>query len=75
MPKRMPPSLREGQRARGREDQAQNLLDRGIRVNCVAPGPVWTPLNPADQDAQKVAKFGASVPMKRSAQPEEVAPA
>lgn len=54
---------------------AQNLLDRGIRVNCVAPGPVWTPLNPADQDSEKVAKFGASVPMKRPAQPEEVAPA
>jgi NAD(P)-dependent dehydrogenase (short-subunit alcohol dehydrogenase family) len=53
---------------------AQNVVDRGIRVNCVAPGPVWTPLNPADQDAEKVAKFGASVPMKRPAQPEEVAP-
>ena len=54
---------------------AQNLLDRGIRVNCVAPGPVWTPLNPADQDAEKVARFGASVGMKRPAQPEELAPA
>ena len=54
---------------------AQNVLDRGIRVNAVAPGPVWTPLNPADQDAEKVAKFGASVPMKRPAQPEELAPA
>jgi NAD(P)-dependent dehydrogenase (short-subunit alcohol dehydrogenase family) len=54
---------------------AQNLLHRGIRVNCVAPGPVWTPLNPADQGAEKVSKFGASVPMKRPAQPEEVAPA
>jgi NAD(P)-dependent dehydrogenase (short-subunit alcohol dehydrogenase family) len=54
---------------------AQNVLDREIRVNCVAPGPVWTPLNPADQDAEKVAKFGASVPMKRPAQPEEIAPA
>ncbi|HUR95314.1 MAG TPA: SDR family oxidoreductase [Gemmatimonadales bacterium] len=53
---------------------AQNVLERGIRVNCVAPGPVWTPLNPADQDADKVAKFGASVPMKRPAQPEELAP-
>jgi NAD(P)-dependent dehydrogenase (short-subunit alcohol dehydrogenase family) len=54
---------------------AQNLIERGIRVNAVAPGPVWTPLNPADIQADKVAKFGADVPMKRPAQPEEVAPA
>lgn len=54
---------------------AQNLLERGIRVNGVAPGPVWTPLNPADRPAEDVADFGANVPMKRPAQPEELAPA
>jgi NAD(P)-dependent dehydrogenase (short-subunit alcohol dehydrogenase family) len=54
---------------------AQNLLEKGIRVNGVAPGPVWTPLNPADIDAEDVKDFGSSVPMKRPAQPEELAPA
>lgn len=55
---------------------AQNLVERGIRVNAVAPGPVWTPLNVADrgQPAAKVAKFGEQVPLKRPAQPEEIAP-
>jgi NAD(P)-dependent dehydrogenase (short-subunit alcohol dehydrogenase family) len=56
------------------KSMAQSLLPRGIRVNAVAPGPVWTPLNPADLDAEKVARFGADVPMKRPAQPEEIAP-
>jgi NAD(P)-dependent dehydrogenase (short-subunit alcohol dehydrogenase family) len=54
---------------------AANLVPRGIRVNAVAPGPVWTPLNPSDKQADKVAKFGSEVPMKRPAQPEELAPA
>jgi len=54
---------------------AQSLVEKGIRVNCVAPGPVWTPLNVADKDAADVAEHGADTPMKRPAQPEEIAPA
>jgi NAD(P)-dependent dehydrogenase (short-subunit alcohol dehydrogenase family) len=54
---------------------AQNLVEKKIRVNCVAPGPVWTPLNPADKKPEDVAKFGQDTPMKRPAQPEEIAPA
>jgi NAD(P)-dependent dehydrogenase (short-subunit alcohol dehydrogenase family) len=56
---------------------AQQLAEKGIRVNAVAPGPVWTPLNPADQGMkpEKLEKFGAKTPMKRAAQPEEIAPA
>ena len=55
---------------------AKQLAERGIRVNCVAPGPVWTPLNPADEGnpPEKVATFGEKTPLKRPAQPEELAP-
>ncbi len=54
---------------------ALQLLPRGIRVNAVSPGPVWTPLNPSDRPPKEVAKFGANTPMGRPAQPEEIAPA
>ncbi|MGE4065032.1 MAG: SDR family oxidoreductase [Rhodospirillaceae bacterium] len=54
---------------------ASQLLPRGIRVNAVAPGPVWTPLNPADKQAKDIRKFGANTEMRRPAQPEEIAPA
>lgn len=54
---------------------AQSLVDRGIRVNAVAPGPVWTPLIPASFNAEKTAHFGGQVPMDRAAQPSEIAPA
>src|SRR4051812_31922018 len=56
---------------------AQSLVEKGIRVNCVAPGPVWTPLNAADkgQEPEDVAKFGEDTPLGQPAQPEEIAPA
>ena len=53
---------------------ALQLVEKGIRVNAVAPGPIWTPLIPASFDAEKVSKFGADTPMKRPGQPDEVAP-
>jgi NAD(P)-dependent dehydrogenase (short-subunit alcohol dehydrogenase family) len=54
---------------------ALNVIGQGIRVNAVAPGPIWTPLIPSTFDAQQVAKFGADSPMKRAGQPDELAPA
>jgi NAD(P)-dependent dehydrogenase (short-subunit alcohol dehydrogenase family) len=56
---------------------ANKLASKGIRVNSVAPGPVWTPLNPADegQEPEKMKNFGSDQPMQRAAQPEEIAPA
>ncbi len=53
---------------------SQSLVEQGIRVNSVAPGPVWTPLIPSTFPPDKVASFGADVPMKRAGQPEEIAP-
>ena len=54
---------------------AQELIARGIRVNCVAPGPVWTPLVAQSFDREKLEKFGKNYPMQRPAQPAELAPA
>lgn len=54
---------------------SQNLASKGIRVNAVAPGPIWTPLIPSTFDEEKVAKFGQDVPLGRPGQPAEVAPA
>lgn len=54
---------------------ALQLMERGIRVNAVAPGPVWTPLQPASMPEDKVAKLGSETPLIRAAQPHEIAPA
>jgi NAD(P)-dependent dehydrogenase (short-subunit alcohol dehydrogenase family) len=54
---------------------ASAVLEKGIRVNAVAPGPVWTPLNPADQSSKEIVEFGKQTDFKRAAQPEELSPA
>ena len=54
---------------------ASSLIEKGIRVNAVAPGPVWTPLNPADQSSKEIVEFGKQTDFKRPAQPEELSPA
>ena len=54
---------------------ASSLIEKGIRVNAIAPGPVWTPLNPADRSAQEIVEFGKQTDYKRPAQPEELSPA
>jgi NAD(P)-dependent dehydrogenase (short-subunit alcohol dehydrogenase family) len=54
---------------------AQLLAEKGIRANCVAPGPIWTPLIPSTMDEKAVANFGKNVPMKRAGQPAELASA
>src|SRR3954468_14711604 len=54
---------------------ASSVIEKGIRVNAVAPGPVWTPLNPADRSAEEITEFGKQTDFKRPAQPEELSPA
>ncbi|MBV9525040.1 MAG: SDR family oxidoreductase, partial [Candidatus Dormibacteraeota bacterium] len=53
---------------------AQSLVDRRVRVNAVAPGPVWTPLIPATMSEEKVQRFGEQVPMQQAAHPDDIAP-
>ena len=64
----------EGKKALITAGLAQALADRGIRGNCVAPGPIWTPLIPSTMPKEKVDNFGNQVPMQRPGQPRELAP-
>jgi NAD(P)-dependent dehydrogenase (short-subunit alcohol dehydrogenase family) len=74
-PELLPYASTKGAIANFTSGAAQLLAERGIRVNCVAPGPVWTPLIPSTMDAEKTAQFGKNTPIGRPAQPAELAPA
>lgn len=80
-PQQQPYPGRSGDMQPEPHDEMRDYVGRGllegkrrIRVNCVAPGPVWTPLIPSTFDAEKTAEFGKQVPMQRAAQPDEIAP-
>jgi NAD(P)-dependent dehydrogenase (short-subunit alcohol dehydrogenase family) len=74
-PKLIPYSATKAAIANFTASLGQSLATRGIRVNCVAPGPIWTPLIPSTMPPEHVESFGSSTPMKRAGQPAEVAPA
>jgi NAD(P)-dependent dehydrogenase (short-subunit alcohol dehydrogenase family) len=74
-PSLLPYATTKGAIANFTTELAQLLAERGITVNCVAPGPIWTPLIPSTMPPEKVAHFGENTPLKRPGQPAEVAPA
>ena len=74
-PKLIPYSATKGAIQNFTVSLAQLWAEKGIRVNCVAPGPIWTPLIPSTMPAEKVKNFGQDVPLKRAGQPAELAPA